>query len=103
VAFVPIRFTPESSKFAGKDCGGVNVLITDRAALEPVRLGLEIAYQLRRLHAAEWDAAPYARLLKNAAVHEALLAGQTPDAMEAAYQAELEQFRQRRERFLLYR
>ena len=35
VRFVPLRFTPESSKFAGEECGGINILVTDRGALRP--------------------------------------------------------------------
>jgi uncharacterized protein YbbC (DUF1343 family)/CubicO group peptidase (beta-lactamase class C family) len=102
VAFVPIRFTPEASKFANEECGGVNVVITDRKAFRPVRVGLEIAYQLRRLYATEWNADAYLRLLGNDAVHQALLAGKTPAEMEAAYGDALMDFRQRRQRFLLY-
>ena len=30
VGFVPIRFTPSASKFKGEQCGGVNIVVTDR-------------------------------------------------------------------------
>jgi uncharacterized protein YbbC (DUF1343 family) len=102
VAFTPIHFTPDSSKFAGEECRGVNVLITDRAVLRPVRLGLEIACQLRRRHPDDWNADAYARLLGSDAVHQALLAGKTADEIEEVYQTDLDEFRQRRERFLRY-
>ncbi|HKP11814.1 MAG TPA: exo-beta-N-acetylmuramidase NamZ domain-containing protein, partial [Blastocatellia bacterium] len=46
VRFVPVRFTPKSSKFAGESCGGVNIVLTDRGSFRPVTVGLEIAYQL---------------------------------------------------------
>jgi uncharacterized protein YbbC (DUF1343 family) len=103
VTFIPIRFTPGSSKFAGEECGGVNVLITDRGALRPVRLGLQIAHQLRRLCAEDWDAASYKRLLGNDAVHHAILTGRTAEEIEAGYQKDLDEFRERRGRFLRYR
>jgi uncharacterized protein YbbC (DUF1343 family) len=103
VVFVPIRFTPESSKFSGKECGGVNVLISDRSQLRPVRMGLEIARQLRRLYPHQWEAEAYMRLLGNSAVHEALLAGKSVDEIEAAYRKDLEEFRERRQRFLIYK
>ncbi|MEA3212188.1 MAG: hypothetical protein QOE70_5245 [Chthoniobacter sp.] len=35
VRFIPTRFTPASSVFAGQDCGGVQILITDRDSLNP--------------------------------------------------------------------
>jgi uncharacterized protein YbbC (DUF1343 family) len=99
---VPIRFTPEASKFANEECGGVNVLITDRRAFRPVRMGLEIAHQLRRLYPHDWKAEDYLRLLGNDAVHQALLAGKTPADMKTAYSEGLQEFGQRRQRFLLY-
>lgn len=102
VAFVPVRFTPDSSKFAGEECGGVNALITDRGALAPVRMGLEIACRLRRLYPEKWDAPAYMRLLGNDAVHQALLAGKSAAEMEADSRAGLSEFLVRRERFLLY-
>jgi uncharacterized protein YbbC (DUF1343 family) len=39
VTFVPVAFTPASSKFAEKPCGGVNIIITDRERFEPLRTG----------------------------------------------------------------
>ena len=54
ITFIPRVFTPASSVFAGKECRGINVLITDRQAVEPLRVGLEIAVALRRLHSDEW-------------------------------------------------
>ena len=43
VRFVPIEFTPTSSKFANQKCGGINIVITDRSRFEPLRTGFEIA------------------------------------------------------------
>ncbi len=42
VRFYPVRFTPASSKFANEECQGVFMVITDRAALRPVRVGTRI-------------------------------------------------------------
>ena len=49
VGFYPVRFTPASSKYAGQACQGVFMIVTDRAALRPVRLGVEIAAMLHKL------------------------------------------------------
>ncbi len=46
----PVFFTPTSSKFAGERCQGVFFVVTDREALKPVRLGLEVAAALFTLH-----------------------------------------------------
>ena len=50
VRVYPLRFTPESSRFAGEPCEGVFFVITDRDAMRPVRVGLEVATALHRLY-----------------------------------------------------
>ena len=49
VRFYPVRFTPSSSKFAGQECQGVFIVVTDRNAVRPVRVGVEIASALVKL------------------------------------------------------
>jgi uncharacterized protein YbbC (DUF1343 family) len=102
VAFVPIEFTPSASKFAGERCGGVNVIITDRGQFEPLRVGLAIAGQLRRLYPDEWRAEAYLRLLGDRAVFDHVLRGARLGQVEDLFAGELESFRQRREQYLLY-
>ncbi len=102
VEFQAIKFVPTSSKFAGQECSGIRITITDRAALKSIRTGLEIARQIRLLYPNEWNVAKYENLLGNHAVYEALRAGKPFAEMEALYRPGLEEFRKRRERFLLY-
>ncbi len=102
VRFEPIEFTPEASKFQGETCRGVRILLTDRANLEPVRVGLEVAVQIRRLHPGDWEIDRYLRLLGNDAVLGALRRGDSAAQIEASYQDDLERFLKRREAFLLY-
>src|SRR5215218_135208 len=64
--FVPVRFTPRASVFKGEECGGVNIVVTNRPLFKPVRAGLEIAVALRRLYPQEWKVDDYMRLLANA-------------------------------------
>src|SRR5205809_156332 len=49
VRFVPLRFTPRASTHQDVECGGINIVITNRADFEPVTTGLEIAAQLLKL------------------------------------------------------
>ena len=49
IRFYPVTFTPSSSKYAGQECQGVFMVITNRAALQPVRVGLEVAAALSTL------------------------------------------------------
>jgi len=102
VRFEPITFTPDASKFEGEDCSGVRIHVTNRSELESVRVGLETAYQIRRLCPDDWKIDRYARLLGNDAVLKALKAGKTAAEIETSYQDDLECFLKRRKAFLLY-
>ena len=102
VRFVPLRFTPKSSKFTGEACGGVNIVVTDRSAFRPVATGIEIAYQLNRLYPGTWRADDYLRLIANRAAHAALMEGKTPLEIAAAWQAGLAEFARIRLKYLLY-
>jgi uncharacterized protein YbbC (DUF1343 family) len=97
-----VEFTPTASKFHEERCGGVTLSITDRAAFQPIRTGLELARQTRALYPDTWNGQAYDRLLADKAVLEALLAGKTVDEIQAAYQDELEDFKRRRSGYLMY-
>jgi uncharacterized protein YbbC (DUF1343 family)/CubicO group peptidase (beta-lactamase class C family) len=100
--FVPIEFTPASSKFAGERCGGVNIVITDRNRFEPLATGFEIASQLHRLYPSDWQTKGYDRLLGNRATLEALLAGKSGEEIEEIARQGVNDFLRRRQKYLLY-
>ena len=102
VTFVPIAFTPASSKFAEKACGGINIIITDRDRFEPLRTGFEIAAALRKLHPDEWDMKPYIRLLGNDAVLAAVQDGKPADEILEVARDGVNEFLRRRQTHLLY-
>ncbi len=102
VSFRAATFTPNASKFRNEICHGVRITITDRASFEPLRAGLEVARQLRILHPDDWNAQAYVRLLGSKRVLDAVEAGETVDEMWAIYRPDLENFKRRRSRFLLY-
>ena len=101
-AFVPIEFEPDASKFAGEVCGGVNVIVTDRAAFDPLRTGFEMARQLRRLYPDAWEFEAYDRLLVNEAALEAVREARPFTEIEAGYGEGLEKFIRRRQEYLIY-
>jgi uncharacterized protein YbbC (DUF1343 family) len=103
VTFVAIRFRPDSSKYAGEWCGGVNLIITDRNAFNPLRTGLAMAVTLRELYRDPWDTASLNRLLVNRRCFEGILSGQSVDVLQKAYAPDLKSFLARRSQFLLYR
>jgi uncharacterized protein YbbC (DUF1343 family) len=55
IRFYPVRFTPASSKYAKQECQGVFMVITDRAALRPVRVGAEIASMIYRMYGPKFE------------------------------------------------
>ncbi|HST53431.1 MAG TPA: exo-beta-N-acetylmuramidase NamZ domain-containing protein [Pyrinomonadaceae bacterium] len=103
VRFVPVRFTPRASVFKDQECGGVNIIVTDRALFRPVRAGIEIAVALRRLYPQDWKVEDYARLLANADALERVKRADEPESIVASWQTQLDEFRRARSRVLLYR
>jgi uncharacterized protein YbbC (DUF1343 family)/CubicO group peptidase (beta-lactamase class C family) len=103
VRFVPVRFTPQSSVFKNQECGGINIVVTDRARFHPVPTGLEIAVALRRLYPAEWKVDDYARLLVNARTLEAVKRADDPAEIARLWADDLNEFRRARARALLYK
>jgi uncharacterized protein YbbC (DUF1343 family) len=77
IAFMPVRFTPDASVFAGKECGGVRMTIIDRKALRPVFIGVTIATVLHRLYPNDFDVDKMRRLLRDGRTLEAIRAGVT--------------------------
>ncbi|QDV24575.1 exo-beta-N-acetylmuramidase NamZ domain-containing protein [Aureliella helgolandensis] len=102
VVFVPIEFRPESSKYEGELCSGVNILITDRDAVDPLRIGIELACQLRHAYPEEWETKNLNRLLGNRVVTDAIIAGTGVEQVMTLAAEGLESFEARRRTFLLY-
>lgn len=103
VCVVPIRFRPTASKFAGEECGGLNFVITDWDAFRPFELGMIVAHELRKLHPKDWDAKPFNRLLVNEEVFRDVLSGTSVKSILDSVEPQVQQFRARREPYLLYR
>ncbi len=99
---VPVRFTPVASRFAGELCGGINLIVTDRAAFKPVLTGIAIASTLRQLHPANWQDEGLDQLLCNAATLKGLRSGLDARTLEQGWGESLERFRSRRQDYLLY-
>lgn len=101
--FAPIQFTPDASVFNGEACQGVQLTLTDRDAFNAVEAGVIFAITLHRLYPQSFTVEKVDRLLRHPPTIEAIEQGRTIGEIRALWQAELDAFRQRRERFLLYR
>ena len=92
VRFVPVRFTPSASVFAGQLCGGVQILLTERDRLSAVQVGLTLALTLRRLHPDAWRPEKLTTLLVNEKAYQAVVAGQTYEEAAAGWADDLTAF-----------
>ena len=102
VRFVPVRFTPNASVFKGEPCGGVNIIVTDRAAFRPLLTGIEMALALRKLYPNDWKVDSYLRLLVNADTLERVKRGDSARDIVTSWNNGLQEFRKAREAILLY-
>ncbi|MGH9934718.1 MAG: exo-beta-N-acetylmuramidase NamZ domain-containing protein, partial [Blastocatellia bacterium] len=100
--FVPLRFTPKSSVHKDAECGGVNIIITDREVFEPVIAGLEMAAQLRKLFPKDFSTERFNRLLVSQKVFDAFRQGADARAMRQVWQTELDGFQAIRRKYLSY-
>jgi uncharacterized protein YbbC (DUF1343 family) len=102
IRFYAVRFTPASSKYANEECQGVFMVVTDRLALRPVRLGVEIAAMLHRLYGAKFDLDAAERLLGSSVAISRIKAGDDPQSIAASWAADEARWRLLRAKYLLY-
>ena len=100
--FVPSTFKPDSSRFADRSCSGVRLIVVNRTAVEPVRTGLTIAWKLKDLFGNEYEIAGVGKLLANSQTLGALRNTADPNTLPATWRQPLEQFKNRRTKYLLY-
>ncbi len=106
--FRPIHFTPTFSKYAGQECHGIQVHVTDRDQFKPVDVGLHLIATARQ------DYLDRFKLLKNRGRYFFdLLAGtdelrlrlmkrEPPTEIVRSWEAEVENFTEQCKPYLLY-
>jgi uncharacterized protein YbbC (DUF1343 family) len=104
VKFREVYFTPTFSKFAGTNCGGCQLHVTDRGAYQSVATTLTILAEIKRLYAGKLQlhADYFDHVLGTASVREALERGEPATRIVAAFKPGLEDFAKLRKPFLLY-
>lgn len=102
VRFVPVRFTPKASVHKDAECGGVNIIITDRSRFDAVLTGMELAVQVKKLFAKDFLVDRFTRLLVNQKVFDAYRQGADTRALKQIWDGDLDAFRLIRRRYLLY-
>jgi uncharacterized protein YbbC (DUF1343 family) len=109
-SYVPVSIpgAAKHPRFVGKPVSGVRLLVTDAARVEPLEIGVHVLAAL----AAEARASNVRRLIANVAMFHALagtkrlyrmlLEGREASAIVAAWRDEVETFKVRRAKYLLY-
>jgi len=103
VRFVPTAFTPNASNYSGQKCEGVNLVLTERNALDGPELGIELAAALRKLYPADYKIERMTELLVNQAAYDGLLAGEDPRRIAQDWQEGLDKFQAVRQKYLIYK
>jgi uncharacterized protein YbbC (DUF1343 family)/CubicO group peptidase (beta-lactamase class C family) len=103
IRFYPTTFVPSAdAKLGGMPCHGVFLIVTDRDALRPVRLGLEIASALVRLNHDQFELDKAALLFGSKSALDRVRAGDDPVAIAQAWTADEARWRATRAAYLLY-
>lgn len=107
VEFEATRFavgeTAERYPYHGQTIEGVRMRVTDRTVLDSLELGIEVISALHRLYPEQFHMKAVARLLANTEAMTGLERGEDPREIEREWMPGLDEFKLRRERYLLYR
>jgi len=108
VRWTPVRFTPEKQPgmpaypHTGKECGGFEVEIVDRAAFRPVAASLHVLDALYRLYPKNLTFGRSCPMIGLRSIESDLKSGRPPAEIEKSWQADLELFKAARKKALLY-
>ncbi len=102
VRFLPVDFTPRSSKFAGQVCHGVQIYLVDRQALDAPELGVELASALHQLFPKDFELDKTLPLIGSKAVVNEIRDNVDPARIQFLWQQSLTDFRKMRAKYLLY-
>ena len=102
VSFESTSFTPTENRYQGVLCHGVRLRLVNRAVFDPIRTGLAMALALRKLHGKDWDSTRLRRMLGDPTVAQAVVKGRALSEIEALFRDDLEAFRAKRAKYLLY-
>jgi len=101
--FEPEKFTPDSGSYKGESCEGVRIALTDRNAMQTMRMGVEIASALGKLYPSKLDMPKMIELVGNAETIKQMAAGSDAAAIVESWGKDLDAFRNVRAKYLLYR
>lgn len=107
VAFKPVSFIPDFSKYAGQHCHGVSVIPTNSKTFLPFRTGIAMMKTVHDMYPGRFEfraGAPgfFDQLAGNDTVRKGILDGKAVSDIERQWQPGLEAFMHARARYLIY-
>ncbi len=103
VTFTPIRITPKAGPYKGEECGGVQVQLIDRDAMQGARSAVEALDAMRRLFGDDKAKVSGTRsMFGSQTVTDAILAGTPVADIAAAWQKDVDDFKALRRKYLIY-
>ncbi|HEY3411934.1 MAG TPA: exo-beta-N-acetylmuramidase NamZ domain-containing protein [Armatimonadota bacterium] len=103
VSFTPIHISPKAGPYKGEDCGGVEVQITDREAIQGARSAVEALDVMRRLFGEnKADVAGTRSMFGTQTVTDGILSGKPVADIAAAWQKDVDDFKTLRRKYLIY-
>jgi uncharacterized protein YbbC (DUF1343 family) len=103
VRFVSASFTPTSSIYENQKCSGINIILTERNALDAPELGIELASALHKLYPEQYHLERMNQLLVNQTVFDSISKGEDPRRIAEDWRESLEKFEQIRQKYLIYK
>ncbi len=103
IGFVPRTFKPTASKFAGEECKGAELIVTNRDTFRPVETGVAMAIALRKVASKQWEMSRWQTLLCHKATYDAVEQGAELNDVTKLWEPALQQFKNARQKVLLYR
>jgi len=103
VTFSPVTFTPgKPYPYAGQQIHGIRATVTDRTRLDAPAMGVELLAAVHAQYPQAFHMEQANKLILNAETMQALAAGKDPHEIVSAWEAHLWEFRERRQKYLLY-
>lgn len=102
VQFKPMMFTPTTSNFAGQLCGGVQVVVTNRDTLDPLRMGLVMLKTAYTMYPTQTTITSYAATLMATPSLDSRLRTESVDSIMSGWTSTYSQFMTLRAKYLLY-
>ena len=103
LAFEPISFTPDKSRYKDERCNGFRVTITDREALRIVPAGIHLIDALYKLYPEHYEIDRIRGLVGQQAIIDMIKARKPVEEIVLSWQNDLKEFIKIRQRFLIYR